>query len=1770
MKMMKKGLALALAVLMLTTAIPFGGLVVLAAEPTVMVEGADADNRLVVNGPEDVPSLLFTPTESGWYTYYSGSQLDVTGEVWDANGNVIASNDDGRDDPGFDYDFLMEVYLTAGQTYTMIAWNLDGSWTGNFPVYVVRADMSQYVALTEGVATTVTIAQSQGKAYFTFTPAKSGYYAYYSMAEDSIDTYAKWMDENGWHGVDQGGQNNNFRIVRELTAGTTYYLQASFFGDEVGSFPVIIEGVTPRVIEAVYFYDVSCMSYNRTEEGHYNGVYPHLNITYSDGTSEEYRTHWIRDDMGEYYVEITYDVPMPEWVEDGVYTATATIADLKMSGTYAVTVQGSPVASVYVPPITWVENYHGWKTRDWYWDAELGQDLPTPEYHYYNTWPNGAVITLKDGTVIEGNEFVWNGQHYSMTTYDDQRYENQWGVGVHTATATIAGYEFSYTIEVIASPVASVEVLDSITLFENCDGEWKSGTYWDDALQTDVEYEYFRYYGISPRLNVIMQDGTVFENTTWIDWNGECWYMNYASQEYDHYLTMGVNTWSANILGYEFTYEIEIIDTMVQSVTVAAPIQVIENYNGFWDYDYICDEFGNKTPVEWFYYYNVNPRDLVITLKDGTVIEDNGFEWNGKWYGLSYDGQSYENRLLLGENERQASIAGYDFTYIVEVVESPVASVVVNPITLVAHQNGYWNSEWRWDEDLQQEVVVEWFYYWDTAPSITVTLTDGTVINGGYFTWGDYEFGMSIDSQWYENRLLPGKNIHTGSIAGYEFEYVINIATISSNDKYEFMETEDGVIITACYEMTDVLVIPSTINGKPVTGIADLGGSDEVLHLVIPDSVVTIGEYVLENLKCLESIHIGASVSGLMDHMFSRMYELSSITISADNAYYCVYNGALYDKAMTTLIAYPVGNGITDYEVPATVVKIGALDYRIYRNLNVTFAEGHVAYKSLDGVIYDKDMTEIISVRKDKIGNYVMPETVEKIAQGAFNGSQLTGVVVSPKVTEIVYCAFANCASLESVTLPEGLISIEMAAFENTTSLKAIELPSTLQYIGTRAFDYSGLTSLTVPGSVEGIGYAAFRNTKIKTLTLNEGIVGIDSYAFAYTPLQALSLPASIDGIGHYAFTSCSDLTTVDLGTGLQYVGEGAFSCTAIESLYIPANVIFVGEQAFAYTPIETLTISEGMEEIDNRAFYDCDNLRAVHLPSTLTVLGVNVFGSCNNLNTLTVSEGKYYFGSGNCVITHGGMLMTGCNGSVLPQDGSVRYIGEYAFYDCDGLKSINLPDGLKSIEPCAFYDCDGLTTVVVPDSVETVGIEAFAQSTNLTQVQLGDNVSYVGSGAFAGTGLSDIDLGDSLTFIAPYLFQNSYLEELFIPSSVTDIMYEAFTGCGELTSIEIPVTVTSIEEWAFDGCYSLTDVYYQGTEADRENMYISYVGNDYLLNATWHYEWISDEWDEIVCEHVYDNACDTTCNLCGDIREVSDHDYSSMTTDPTCGADGLTVYTCGVCGDSYSESIPATGEHSYDNACDADCNVCGGSREVGDHVYDNACDADCNVCGAQRQVGDHVYDNKYDADCNICGAIREVPLQPAFTVLSGNAIIGETVDVWVDVEHNSGIVQAALDIHYDNSVLELLSVKGGVFEDVILTPTGASVLVSWLSVSNVDNFTDGTMACFTFALKDGVAPGSTTVSVSYKTDDVLNAAGEAQEFLTNDRIVSIYANVRGDADGDGHVSTRDLAEMIQNLNGWEIEVVPELLDVDADGQMTNRDYVLINRYYNGWDVELQ
>ena len=87
----------------------------------------------------------------------------------------------------------------------------------------------------------------------------------------------------------------------------------------------------------------------------------------------------------------------------------------------------------------------------------------------------------------------------------------------------------------------------------------------------------------------------------------------------------------------------------------------------------------------------------------------------------------------------------------------------------------------------------------------------------------------------------------------------------------------------------------------------------------------------------------------------------------------------------------------------------------------------------------------------------------------------------------------------------------------------------------------------------------------------------------------------------------------------------------------------------------------------------------------------------------------------------------------------------------------------------------------------------------------------------------------------------------------------------------------------------------------------------------------------------------------------------------------------------SHEEEKADFGAHAYDNACDTTCNVCGATRTVGAHVYDNDCDTTCNTCGATRTVGAHVYDNACDTTCNTCGATRAITHDHADTLTAGD-----------------------------------------------------------------------------------------------------------------------------------------------------------------------------------------
>ena len=201
-------------------------------------------------------------------------------------------------------------------------------------------------------------------------------------------------------------------------------------------------------------------------------------------------------------------------------------------------------------------------------------------------------------------------------------------------------------------------------------------------------------------------------------------------------------------------------------------------------------------------------------------------------------------------------------------------------------------------------------------------------------------------------------------------------------------------------------------------------------------------------------------------------------------------------------------------------------------------------------------------------------------------------------------------------------------------------------------------------------------------------------------------------------------------------------------------------------------------------------------------------------------------------------------NSIIIPD--SVKTIGDSAFGDCDSLESITIPDSVITIGAYAFVWCDSLTNItvdennvnyssdeygvlfnkekneliqyplgnsrteyIIPDSVTSIGEYAFSLCDSLTSVTIPSNVTTIGYNAFSGcTSLASITIPDSVTTIEDNAFSACYnLESITIPDSVTFIGYHAFANCNSLTSVTIPDSVTSIGGYTFSGCDSLASI---------------------------------------------------------------------------------------------------------------------------------------------------------------------------------------------------------------------------------------------------------------------------------------------------------------------------------------------------------------------------
>ena len=296
----------------------------------------------------------------------------------------------------------------------------------------------------------------------------------------------------------------------------------------------------------------------------------------------------------------------------------------------------------------------------------------------------------------------------------------------------------------------------------------------------------------------------------------------------------------------------------------------------------------------------------------------------------------------------------------------------------------------------------------------------------------------------------------------------------------------NGTVIYAA--ATGDVIIPDGVTTIAASAFWDC---DDITSVTIPDSVKVIKEYAFAFCYHLTSINIPDSVEIIEDNVSNSCTSLSNIIVSDNNPAFCYEDGILFSKDKTRLFfgfgtkegKYSIPDGVTtiadnsfvsslftEIFIPDSVTSIGQGAFSQCTNLSdIIVSDNNTSYTSDNGILFTKDMTELIGYPVQKSGEYVVPDSVEKIASYAFSDcKKLISVTLPDSLKKIEESAFSRCYGLTSVTIPEGVTDIEMWAFGSCENITTVIIPESVKNIGVLAFYRNiKLTDVYYAGSEE-------------------------------------------------------------------------------------------------------------------------------------------------------------------------------------------------------------------------------------------------------------------------------------------------------------------------------------------------------------------------------------------------------------------------------------------------------------------------------------------------------------------------------------------------------------------------------------------------------------------------------------------------------------------------------------------------------------------------------
>ena len=463
------------------------------------------------------------------------------------------------------------------------------------------------------------------------------------------------------------------------------------------------------------------------------------------------------------------------------------------------------------------------------------------------------------------------------------------------------------------------------------------------------------------------------------------------------------------------------------------------------------------------------------------------------------------------------------------------------------------------------------------------------------------------------------------------------------------------------------------------------------------------------------------------------------------------------------------------------------------------------------------------------------------------------------------------------------------------------------------------------------------------------------------------------------------------MGDNVTFIGDMAFEgCENLKSICIPNGVTSIGSRTFKYcNSLISVTIGDSVTSIGESAFGECASLTSVNIPDALVSIGEGAFSGCSSLTSITMP---------NNIETIGDYVFSGCSSlTSITMPNNIETIGDFVFSGCSSLDSITIPENVKSLGACAFGGCSALTSVTIPSSVDSIGSSAFGGCSSLTKaefasieslcnikfsencsnplyyahhlyvngeeitnVAIPSTVTIIGNNTFSGgSSLVSIIIPENVVSIGEGAFEGcSSLPSITIPNNLTSISSSVFSGCSILDSITIPDNITSIGSYAFANCSSLASIIIPHS--------VNYIGNDAFKGTPW----LENQNDGVIY----------ICNIAYTYKGKMPKDTSIIIEDGTKGiASGAFRGYYNLSSITIPNSVSYIGSYAFSGSGLTSITIPSSVTSIGDGVF-YWCTSlkSINIPNSVTYIGNNAFEN--------CNSLKDLTLPNSLTTIGAYA----------------------------------------------------------------------------------------------------------------------------------------------------------------------------------------